>query len=77
MASPDCCGCPGLQQAQSMVAHRIEIYVEDHVFDVQGANAAGIPGIGVSTGAHTQAQLFAAGAVWVSDSLTHIAARLR
>jgi phosphoglycolate phosphatase len=67
----------GVQKAQPMVEQQIKIYVGDHVMDMQGATAAGIPGIGVSTGAHTKAQLLAAGATWVSDGLAQIAARLR
>lgn len=70
-------GVTGLQKARPMAAHQIEIYIGDHVMDMQGADAAGVPGIGVSTGAHTEAQLLAAGAMWVSDGLSQVAACLR
>jgi phosphoglycolate phosphatase len=66
----------GLQKAQPMLTHQVDVYLEDHPLDMEGAHAAGIPGIGVSTGAHTQAQLLAAGATWVTGSLTPIAAAL-
>jgi phosphoglycolate phosphatase len=69
-------GVTGLQKAEPMVAHEVHLYVGDHPLDMKGARAAGVPGIGVSTGAHTQAQLLAAGAAWASDSLTPIAAAL-
>jgi phosphoglycolate phosphatase len=69
-------GVTGLQKAEPMVAHEVHLYVGDHPLDMKGSRAAGVPGIGVSTGAHTQAQLLAAGAAWASDSLTPIAAAL-
>src|SRR5689334_19533613 len=50
-----------------MLTHHVDMYIGDHPLDIEGAHAAGIPGIGVSTGAHTQTQLLAAGATWVSD----------
>jgi phosphoglycolate phosphatase len=67
----------GLQKAQPMVKHHVEAFIGDHPLDMQGTYAAGVPGIGVTTGAHTAAQLMDAGAAWVTDSLTHIAAALR
>ena len=66
----------GQQKAQPMLTHQVEVYLGDHPLDMEGARTAGIPGIGVSTGAHTQAQLLEAGATWASDSLTPIAEAL-
>lgn len=45
-------------------------YLGDAVTDVQMAKAAGMPALGVTTGAGTRQQLLAAGAAAVVDSLT-------
>lgn len=37
-----------------------------------GADAAGVPGIGLTTGGHSAADLHQAGAAWVVDSLEEI-----
>ncbi len=44
-------------------------YVGDAVTDIQMANSAGMPALGVTTGAGTREQLLAAGAAAVVDSL--------
>ncbi len=41
--------------------HGAQLYVGDHVHDVEGARAAGIPSVSVSTGGCTPAELHAAG----------------
>lgn len=66
----------GLQKAQPMIEHQVEIYLGDHPLDLHGAQAAGVPAIGVATGTHTRDQLLAAGANWVVDSLAEVAAAL-
>jgi phosphoglycolate phosphatase len=59
-------------KAPAMREHRIDCYVGDHPLDMMGAMAAGIPGVGVLSGNHTAAELYAAGATLVIGSLTDL-----
>ena len=52
------------------------LYVGDHVHDMDAARLAAIPGVGVTTGPCSGAELAAAGAALVVDSLTELASRL-
>jgi phosphoglycolate phosphatase len=69
-------GVAGLNKAPSMVEHGVGAYVGDHPLDMQGARAAGVPAIGVTTGFHDAPALYAAGADHVVASLDEITAAL-
>lgn len=62
-------GVTGPQKAQPMVEYHVGVYLGDHPLDMLGAQSAKVPGVGVTTGAHTREQLLDAGATWVIDSL--------
>jgi phosphoglycolate phosphatase len=61
----------------ALVEHGVRWYVGDHVGDMVAAQAAGIPGIGVTTGPCTADQLRDAGAAYVLPDLTGFPALLR
>lgn len=52
------------------------LYVGDHVHDMEAAQLAGVPGVGVTTGPCSAAELTAAGAALVLGSLADLPARL-
>ncbi|WP_051942313.1 HAD family hydrolase [Streptacidiphilus rugosus] len=70
-------GVTGPEKAAPMTAHRIAVYVGDHVLDMQAAKIAGIPGIAVTTGSHRAGELRQAGAAWILDDLTDLAHLVR
>jgi phosphoglycolate phosphatase len=57
-------------KARALLAAGAIGYVGDHVADMAAAVAAGVPGIGVSTGPCSAAELAAAGAKFVLSDLT-------
>ncbi|KNX39134.1 hypothetical protein VV01_02425 [Luteipulveratus halotolerans] len=59
-------------KATALVEHGATAYVGDHAGDMRAARAAGIPGIGVTTGPHDGATLRAAGASAVVSSLDQV-----
>lgn len=63
----------GREKGPAIKAHSAAVYVGDHTLDMAGAQEANVPGIGVTTGSHTSADLRAAGAIWVVDSLERLA----
>ncbi|WP_327174365.1 HAD hydrolase-like protein [Streptomyces sp. NBC_01335] len=63
------CRLSGPGKADAMRARAVAAYVGDHPLDVAGALAAGVPAVGVTTGAHSAAELLAAGADFVAPSL--------
>lgn len=63
-------------KAQALIEHRAVVYVGDHQGDMQGALAAGIVGIGVTTGPCGRDELYEAGAEIVFDSLAELPAWL-
>lgn len=65
------------QKATALARHGALAYVGDHVADMAAARAAGIPGIGVTTGPCTVEQLRAAGADVVLDGLARLPDVLR
>lgn len=62
-------GVTGTEKAPAMLDHHIGVYLGDHVLDMNAAAAAGVTGIGVTTGAHTAGQLYDGGAHWVIEDL--------
>jgi phosphoglycolate phosphatase len=62
-------GVAGAAKAPAMRDHRVCAYVGDHPLDMAGAAAAGVPGIGVTTGNHGEAELVRAGATRVVPTL--------
>ncbi len=65
-------GLTGIEKAPAMIGNGVAAYVGDHALDMLGAAAAGIPGIGVLTGAHDEAELRTAGACLVVSTLTDL-----
>jgi phosphoglycolate phosphatase len=63
-------GLTGMEKAAAMRETRIACYTGDHPLDMIGAQAAGVRGIGVLTGFHTETQLQEAGAVKTLADLT-------
>jgi len=59
-------------KAQALVEHGAVAYVGDHRGDMAGALAAGVVGIGVTTGPCSRAELMEAGAETVLDSLAEL-----
>jgi phosphoglycolate phosphatase len=59
-------------KAVALVEHGVGLYVGDHVADMIAAAAAGIPGVGVTTGPCTAEELRDAGAVRVIEDLTSL-----
>jgi phosphoglycolate phosphatase len=60
----------------AIIAHRVGIYVGDHVADVRAARAAGAVAVGVVTGPSTEAELVTAGADTVLPDLRQFGAWL-
>lgn len=59
----------GAGKAAALREHGARCYVGDHVHDVEGARAAGVPSISVLTGGSTREELVAAGTDVLLDSL--------
>lgn len=70
-------GLSGREKAGAMTENGVDAYVGDHTLDMEGAVVAGIPGIGVTTGAHDEAALRRAGAAWVVPTLLEVIEALR
>jgi len=64
-------------KATALTEHDVRWYVGDHVADMAAARAAGVPGIGVTTGPCDADELRAAGATHVLPDLTGFPALLR
>ena len=64
-------------KAAALVEHGVRWYVGDHVADMIAARAAGVPGIGVTTGPCTADELRDAGATHILGDLTTLPALLR
>jgi phosphoglycolate phosphatase len=63
-------------KAEALTRHGARLYVGDHVADMVAARAAGVPGVGVTTGPCSQAELVAAGAAAVLADLRGFPAAL-
>ncbi|MFD6492415.1 HAD family hydrolase [Streptomyces sp. NPDC060188] len=63
----------GAEKAPALTGFQVGVYLGDHKLDMLAAQSADVPGIGVSTGSHTAADLLQAGAAWVVGSLTEAA----
>lgn len=59
----------GVGKAAVLEDHDVDVYVGDHVHDVEGALAAGVVSVSVLTGGCTRAELEAAGSHVVLDDL--------
>jgi phosphoglycolate phosphatase len=70
-------GLTGQEKAAAIARHGVEVYIGDHVLDMEAALAAGVPGIGVTTGCHDAKALEEAGATAVVASLSTVVAALR
>jgi phosphoglycolate phosphatase len=57
-------------KATALVEHGVRWYVGDHVADMVAARTAGVPGIGVTTGPCSEAELRDAGAAHILPDLT-------
>ncbi|MFD6919672.1 HAD family hydrolase [Streptomyces sp. NPDC059944] len=66
-------GVTGAEKAPALTGFQVGVYLGDHKLDMLAAQSADVPGIGVSTGSHTAADLLQAGAAWVVGSLTEAA----
>jgi phosphoglycolate phosphatase len=62
-------GLTGTEKAPTMRQNAASCYVGDHPLDMAGAAAAGVPGVGVLTGSHSEQDLRDAGAAVVLASL--------
>lgn len=62
-------GLTGIEKGPALRASRAIAYVGDHVLDMEGASAAGVIGVGVTSGSHGAHELVAAGAKVVLSSL--------
>ncbi len=60
------------QKAEVLLAQGADLYVGDHVHDMDAARLAGVPGVGVLTGTSSADELRAAGAALVIDSLLDV-----
>lgn len=67
----------GPQKAETLLAHGAHIYVGDTTPDIDAARTAGTHAVGVATGPVTRAELEAAGADVVFDSLVEFPVWLR
>lgn len=65
-------GLTGLEKAAAMRETQIACYTGDHPLDMMGARAAGVCGIGVLTGFHSETDLRGAGAAVVLADLTKL-----
>ena len=63
-------------KATAITEHGVRWYVGDHEADMIAARTAGVPGIGVTTGPCSSAELTAAGAAYVIADLTALPALL-
>jgi phosphoglycolate phosphatase len=63
-------------KAAALVSYGAAAYVGDHVADMVAAATAGVPGVGVTTGPCSAAELLAAGATTVIADLTALPAVL-
>ena len=63
-------GLTGLEKTAAMRETRIACYIGDHPLDMIGAKAAGVRGIGLLTGFHSEAELREAGAETILSDLT-------
>lgn len=70
-------GVSGEGKAPAMLEHKIALYAGDHPLDMVGAQAAGVPAVGITTGSHDREQLKEAGAVVVFDTLEQFSVWLR
>lgn len=61
--------CWAEAKTEALQAVSADLYVGDHVADMQSARAAGVTAVGVATGGHDAAELRAAGADAVLDDL--------
>lgn len=66
----------GLGKADVLRREGAQIYVGDHIHDVEGALAAGVLSVSVTTGGCTREELLAAGSHVVLDDLTEFGAWL-
>lgn len=66
-------GVTGVDKAPAISSHRVAVYLGDHELDMEAAQHAGVPGVGVTTGSHPAEALLRAGAAWVVDDLTEAA----
>ncbi len=66
----------GIGKAAALTEHDARVYVGDHVYDVEGARAAGALSISVATGGCTEQELHAAGTDVVLGDLTEFPAWL-
>ena len=66
----------GHGKGEVLSRHGAQVYVGDHVHDVEGARAAGITSVSVLTGGSTRAELEAAGTDVVLEDLTEFPAWL-
>ena len=62
----------GAEKAPGIRELELEVFVGDHPFDMEAAQVAGVPGIGVTTGHHNAEELSEAGAHIVVDSLVEL-----
>jgi phosphoglycolate phosphatase len=69
-------GLTGIEKASAMTHEGISFYVGDHPLDMEGARAAGVHGIGITSGSHTGSELREAGAEAVFPSLMALQLRL-
>jgi phosphoglycolate phosphatase len=67
----------GQEKAVAMRQEGVALYVGDHPLDMEGAVAASVQGIGVTTGSHSASQLYEAGAQAVFSSLTELRLQLK
>jgi len=65
------------EKATALIEHGAALYVGDHVADMVAALAAGVPGLGVTTGSHDAEELRTAGAELVLADLTGFPEALR
>ncbi|WP_326841567.1 HAD hydrolase-like protein [Streptomyces sp. NBC_01558] len=66
-------GVTGVDKAPAISSHQVAVYLGDHELDMEAAQHAGVPGVGVATGSHPAEALLRAGAAWVVDDLTEAA----
>lgn len=64
------------QKAVALTEHAVQVYVGDHAADMVAARAAGVAGVGVTTGPCSADELRLAGANEVLDDLTGFPASL-
>lgn len=62
-------GQTGVEKASAMREFALAMYLGDHPLDMHGATAAGVVGVGVTSGSHSASELRTAGATHVIQSL--------